>query len=66
MVSEELVKTMKKGSVIVDLSVDQGGCSFLFQLMSYTNTDYLIWRAMEDNNLLTEVNTGLVIRMEWN
>lgn len=26
MVSEELVKTMKKGSVIVDLSVDQGGC----------------------------------------
>ena len=26
MVSEELVKTMKQGSVIVDLSVDQGGC----------------------------------------
>jgi alanine dehydrogenase len=26
MVSEELVKTMKHGSVIVDLSVDQGGC----------------------------------------
>lgn len=26
MVSEELVKTMKKGAVIVDLSVDQGGC----------------------------------------
>ena len=26
MVSEELVKTMKKGSVIVDMSVDQGGC----------------------------------------
>ena len=26
MVSEELVKTMKKGSVIVDRSVDQGGC----------------------------------------
>lgn len=26
MVSEELVKTMKQGAVIVDLSVDQGGC----------------------------------------
>ncbi len=26
MVSEELVKTMKKGSIIIDLSVDQGGC----------------------------------------
>ena len=26
MVSEDLVKTMKKGAVIVDLSVDQGGC----------------------------------------
>ena len=26
MVSEELVKTMKKGSVIIDLSIDQGGC----------------------------------------
>ncbi|MDD3080279.1 MAG: alanine dehydrogenase [Paludibacter sp.] len=26
MVSEELVKTMKSGAVIVDLSVDQGGC----------------------------------------
>lgn len=26
MVSEELVKTMKKGAVIIDLSIDQGGC----------------------------------------
>lgn len=26
MVSEELVKTMKRGSVVIDLSVDQGGC----------------------------------------
>lgn len=26
MVSEELVKTMKQGTVIVDMSVDQGGC----------------------------------------
>ncbi|OIP82235.1 MAG: alanine dehydrogenase [Porphyromonadaceae bacterium CG2_30_38_12] len=26
MVSEELVKTMKQGAVIIDLSVDQGGC----------------------------------------
>lgn len=26
MVSEDLVKTMKQGSVIIDLSIDQGGC----------------------------------------
>ena len=26
MVSEELVKTMKPGSIIIDMSVDQGGC----------------------------------------
>jgi len=26
MVSEELVKTMKQGAIIIDLSVDQGGC----------------------------------------
>jgi alanine dehydrogenase len=26
MVSEELVKTMKKGAVIIDLGIDQGGC----------------------------------------
>lgn len=26
MVSEELIKTMKQGAIIVDLSIDQGGC----------------------------------------
>ncbi|AFN75636.1 alanine dehydrogenase [Melioribacter roseus P3M-2] len=26
LISEEMVKTMKKGSVIVDVSIDQGGC----------------------------------------
>jgi alanine dehydrogenase len=26
MVAEELVKTMKPGAIIIDLSVDQGGC----------------------------------------
>ncbi|NDV47141.1 alanine dehydrogenase [Paludibacter sp. 221] len=26
MISEDLVKTMKKGAIIIDLSVDQGGC----------------------------------------
>ncbi|HBY51268.1 MAG TPA: alanine dehydrogenase, partial [Marinilabiliales bacterium] len=26
MVSEDLVKTMKQGAIIIDLSVDQGGC----------------------------------------
>ena len=37
MVSEELVKTMKKGSVIVDLSVDQGGCFETSECRTITN-----------------------------
>lgn len=34
MVSEELVKTMKKGAVIIDLSIDQGGCFETSQCMT--------------------------------
>lgn len=34
MVSEDLVKTMKKGAIIIDLSVDQGGCFETSRCMS--------------------------------
>jgi alanine dehydrogenase len=37
MVSEELVKTMKKGAVIVDMSVDQGGCFETSECRSISN-----------------------------
>jgi alanine dehydrogenase len=37
MVSEDLVKTMKKGAVIVDLSVDQGGCFETSECRTITN-----------------------------
>lgn len=37
MVSEELVKTMKKGSIIIDLGVDQGGCFETSKCMTIKN-----------------------------
>jgi len=40
MVSEELVKTMKKGSVIIDLSVDLGGCFETSECCSIKNPTY--------------------------
>lgn len=40
MVSEELVKTMKKGSIIVDLSVDQGGCFATSECRTISNPVY--------------------------
>lgn len=40
MVSEELVKTMKKGAVIVDLSVDQGGCFETSECRTIANPVY--------------------------
>lgn len=36
-ISEEMVKGMKKGSVIVDLSIDQGGCVETSERTSQTN-----------------------------
>jgi alanine dehydrogenase len=40
MVSEELVKTMKQGAVIVDLSVDQGGCFETSECRTISNPLY--------------------------
>ena len=37
MVSEDLVKTMKKGAVIIDLSIDQGGCFETSKLRTIKN-----------------------------
>ena len=40
MVSEELVKTMKTGAVIIDLSVDQGGCFETSECRTMKNPSY--------------------------
>jgi alanine dehydrogenase len=40
MVSEELVKTMKTGAVIIDLSVDQGGCFETSECRTMKNPTY--------------------------
>ena len=39
-VSEEMVKQMKKGSVIVDISIDQGGCFETSKLTDFNNPVY--------------------------
>lgn len=39
-VTEEMVKSMKPGSVIVDVSIDQGGCIETSKLMSHSNPVY--------------------------
>jgi alanine dehydrogenase len=40
MVSEEMVQTMKAGSVIIDVSIDQGGC---FETSEVTNHDFPVF-----------------------
>jgi len=40
LISEEMVKKMKKGSVIVDLSIDQGGCIETSDCMIHSNPVY--------------------------
>ena len=40
MVSEELVKTMKTGAVIIDLSIDQGGCFETSEFRTIKNPSY--------------------------
>lgn len=40
MVSEDLVKTMKKGSIIIDLGIDQGGCFETSECKSIKNPTY--------------------------
>jgi len=40
-VTEEMVKTMKKGSVIVDVSIDQGGCIETSKPTTHSNPVYV-------------------------
>ncbi|MBN2681438.1 MAG: alanine dehydrogenase [Bacteroidales bacterium] len=40
MVSEEIVKQMKKNSIIVDISIDQGGCFETSRITSHNNPVY--------------------------
>ncbi len=40
MVSEDLVRTMKKGAVVIDLSVDQGGCFETSECRTINNPVY--------------------------
>ncbi|MCX7954132.1 MAG: alanine dehydrogenase [Bacteroidales bacterium] len=39
-VTEEMVKMMKKGSVIIDISIDQGGCIETSKMTSHSNPVY--------------------------
>lgn len=39
-VSEDMIKTMKKGSVIIDLSIDQGGCFETSKCTTHKNPIY--------------------------
>ncbi|MDR0812014.1 MAG: alanine dehydrogenase [Paludibacter sp.] len=41
MVSEDLVKTMKTGAVIIDLSIDQGGCFETSEFRTMKNPSYV-------------------------
>jgi alanine dehydrogenase len=41
LISREMVKTMKSGSVIVDIAIDQGGCSETSHPTTHSNPTYL-------------------------
>jgi alanine dehydrogenase len=41
LISEQLVKNMKRGSVIVDISIDQGGCSETSHPTTHANPTYV-------------------------
>jgi alanine dehydrogenase len=41
LVTEEMVKSMKEGSVIVDISIDQGGCVETIKPTSHSNPTYI-------------------------
>jgi alanine dehydrogenase len=41
LISEELVKNMKRGSVIVDISIDQGGCAETSKPTTYEKPSYV-------------------------
>lgn len=40
-VTEEMVKTLKKGSVIIDISIDQGGCFETSELTTHKNPVFI-------------------------
>jgi alanine dehydrogenase len=40
LVSEQMVKNMKKGAIIIDLSIDQGGCIETSECMMHSNPVY--------------------------
>lgn len=40
LVTEEMVKTMKRGSVVVDIAIDQGGCVETIHATTHTNPVY--------------------------
>ncbi|MCK5236960.1 MAG: alanine dehydrogenase, partial [Deltaproteobacteria bacterium] len=42
LVTEELVKKMKKGSVIIDVSVDQGGCIETTRPTTHTEPTFIL------------------------
>lgn len=42
LISKEIVKQMKKGSVIIDVSVDQGGCVETLKVTSHKNPTYVV------------------------
>jgi alanine dehydrogenase len=42
LVTEEMVKDMKKGAVIVDVSIDQGGCIETSRVTTLSNPTYLL------------------------
>ncbi len=40
LVTEEMVKEMKKGSVIIDVSIDQGGCIETSRVTTFADPDF--------------------------
>lgn len=42
LVTRQMIKTMKKGSVVVDVAVDQGGCIETIKPTTHTNPTYLV------------------------
>jgi len=42
LLTEEMVKTMKRGSVLVDVAIDQGGCSETSRPTTHANPTYVV------------------------
>ena len=42
LVSKEMIKTMKRGSVVVDVAIDQGGCVETSKPTTHANPTYLV------------------------